>query len=696
MRTETVNLLKRMNTLAALGMSLAVVAWDAQAALITFEAESGTLGTNFLTGNSSGTIYISCTNNNTSTTVPGILGRVASYSVTFPAAGTYDFYARIRVGAGGANDDSLFYGNGFGAKSVTTSTDWILCNSVWNIGFTNAGDIVTGAGSVQTGVWKWIDLSQFNGGATPMNFTVTAGNLTQTFQIGGREDGLDLDKFVFGTTGTAFAVSNLDSGNVPPVSPPLTNAFNGPDGIAFHRFSPLTSGINADGANPAAGVALVNGVLCGTTLNGGSQGTGTAFYMSADGSNFVTIRSFASAPDAGNPAGELAFSGNGFFGTSFGGGSVGVGAVFVGQTNGSVSVLRSFTTVSADNATNSGGASPTALLALSGSTLYGMTTAGGAAANGMIFSLTTNGATFSVLRNFSALDSQAGTNTDGAVPWGGLILSGDKLYGTASAGGAGGNGVVFSISTNGANFATLYSFSPMDTLTSTNSDGAIPYGGLVLSNSTIYGTTYAGGLGGRGTIFSLQTNGLGFTVLHHFTATDSVTRTNTDGASPCAGLILSSNVLFGTASAGGTGAAGTVFSLNLTGAQFTTLRSFTSLASNGTNTDGAFPVAPVFQLGSLLYGTTFSGGPGAVGTVFSIPLPAPPAIITNIVRNVNGSVTLYFLGGSNSTNVIQSAVNLTPPVTWQNVSTNIADANGAWQFTDSNNIATRFYRSYAR
>ena len=40
-------------------------------------------------------------------------------------------------------------------------------------------------------------------------------------------------------------------------------------------------------------------------------------------------------------------------------GSGGVGAVFAGQTNGSVSVLRSFTTVSADNATNSGGASPT-------------------------------------------------------------------------------------------------------------------------------------------------------------------------------------------------------------------------------------------------------------------------------------------------------------------------------------------------
>jgi len=161
-------------------------------------------------------------------------------------------------------------------------------------------------------------------------------------------------------------------------------------------------------------------------------------------------------------------------------------------------------------------------------------------------------------------------------------------------------------------------------------------------------------------------------------------------------LILSSNVLYGTASTGGAGAAGTVFSLNLNGALFTTLHSFTTVASNGTNTDGAFPVAPLLQLENSLYGTTFSGGPGGVGTVFNIPLPAPPAIITNIVKNMNGSVTLYFLGSPNSTNVIQAANSLTLPGAWQNISTNVADAGGVWQFTDSNHTTNRFYRSYAR
>ena len=71
-------------------------------------------------------------------------------------------------------------------------------------------------------------------------------------------------------------------------------------------------------------------------------------------------------------------------------------------------------------------------------------------------------------------------------------------------------------------------------------------------------------------------------------------------------------------------------------------------------------------------------------------------MIANIVLNPNGTVTLYFLGAPNSTNVIQTATNLTPAIAWQNVSTNVANASGTWQFTDGNNTATRFYRSYAQ
>jgi len=60
----------------------------------------------------------------------------------------------------------FFYANGFGIKSPTTSTDWILVNNLANVGFTLATDTVTGGGSAGTQVWKWINLSQFAPGPT--------------------------------------------------------------------------------------------------------------------------------------------------------------------------------------------------------------------------------------------------------------------------------------------------------------------------------------------------------------------------------------------------------------------------------------------------------------------------------------------------------------------------------------------------
>src|SRR2546428_306943 len=94
----------------------------------------------------------------------------------------------------------------------------------------------------------------------------------------------------------------------------------GADVTVLHNFTRPINGINPDGANPAAGLALSGGVLCGTTLNGGLQGAGTAFYLNPDASGFNVIRAFGNPPDPGNPRGEFAVSGNRFFGTSFGGG----------------------------------------------------------------------------------------------------------------------------------------------------------------------------------------------------------------------------------------------------------------------------------------------------------------------------------------------------------------------------------------
>jgi hypothetical protein len=212
--------LRNTGKIASLVNALTIAfALAARADSVTFEAESGSLGADFAVSNSSSPVFIAITSNSSSNS-PGTAARVATYTVNLPSAGTYQLYARLLVGAGSVNDDSLFYANGFGIKSPTTTTSWILVNNLANVGFTVGTDVVTGGGSAGTQVWKWINLSQFAPGPT---FTVTAGNLTQSFQIGAREDGLAMDKFVFGTAGYTFTVADLDSGasGTPPAAPTL-------------------------------------------------------------------------------------------------------------------------------------------------------------------------------------------------------------------------------------------------------------------------------------------------------------------------------------------------------------------------------------------------------------------------------------------------------------------------------------------
>ena len=57
-------------------------------------------------------------------------------------------------------------------------------------------------------------------------------------------------------------------------------------------------------------------------------------------------------------------------------------------------------------------------------------------------------------------------------------------------------------------FRTLYSFTP--------SFGSGLNGGLVLSGNTLYGTTSSGGTSNWGTLFAINTSGSGFTNLYNF------------------------------------------------------------------------------------------------------------------------------------------------------------------------------------
>jgi uncharacterized repeat protein (TIGR03803 family) len=125
-----------------------------------------------------------------------------------------------------------------------------------------------------------------------------------------------------------------------------------------------------------------------------------------------------------------------------------------------------------------------------------------------VFKVSTDGTVFTNLHTFAAGSGSfpGVTNSEGAGPYAGLVLSGNTLYGTASQGGNSGNGTVFKINIDGSGFANLYSFTAGNTNSSglfTNSDGASPEAGLVLTNNTVYGTTWSGGSSGNGTVFSI-------------------------------------------------------------------------------------------------------------------------------------------------------------------------------------------------
>ncbi len=176
------------------------------------EAELGTLGADFSVITLDGAEAITISSDLINSLNPGSETRVATYRVRFDEPGTYELYGRVRVGPATWDDDSHFIPNGFGIKDPGQDTAWFRVNGLASAGYTAGDAIVDGGGSAQSGVWKWINLSQFAEGAGPKSFTVPEDSLVQIFQVGARENGLYMDKFVFGKSGLYYTVEILMSG----------------------------------------------------------------------------------------------------------------------------------------------------------------------------------------------------------------------------------------------------------------------------------------------------------------------------------------------------------------------------------------------------------------------------------------------------------------------------------------------------
>jgi uncharacterized repeat protein (TIGR03803 family) len=307
---------------------------------------------------------------------------------------------------------------------------------------------------------------------------------------------------------------------------------------------------------------------------------------------FTNLHNFTGGSDGATPSGALVLFGNKLYGTSIGGGSSGYGTVFMINTNGTgFTNLYSFTAPS--SGTNTDGANPQAGLVLSGITLYGMTVAGGKSGNGTVFRINTDGSDFTNFYSFDYTTYHAGR----------LCLSNDTLYGVTDAGGSNNTGTIFKLNTNGTPFSILHNFSAE--VGFTNGDGAYPLVGLVLSGDTLYGTTGGGGTSGGGTVFRLSTDGTSFTNLHSFAGKG-------DGWDPEAGLTLSGDTLFGATDSDASNGDGVVYKINTDGSNFSALYHFSG------GSDGAYPSATLFLSGNSLYGTTLGGGASSNGVVFTV------------------------------------------------------------------------------
>jgi uncharacterized repeat protein (TIGR03803 family) len=434
-------------------------------------------------------------------------------------------------------------------------------------------------------------------------------------------------------------------------------------------FSDLHIFSGNDGSYPTAKLLLSGHTLYGTTWWGGTNGVGngvnhgdgTVFAVNVDGTGFTNLYEFTT----GGPFGGLVLSSNTLYGTLTYG-TNGYGSIFAINTDGT-----DFTNFHGFNFFIDGG-NPYSGLILSDGILYGTTTVGGtngARSYGTVFAINTDGTDFTNLYNFNS-----GTMEQWYQP--GLVLSGNTLYGVRADGGSNNDGNVFAVNTDGTGFTNLYSFSAVaydfSSKYNTNSDGAIPLSVLVLAGNTLYGTT-EGGTNGSGTVFAINTNGTGFTNLYTFTAASGPQITNSDGADPNAGLILSGNTLYGTTEQGGSGGSGTVFAINTNGMDFINLYTFTDgsrfnnpLAVLTINNEGATPWASLMLSGNTLYGTTFSGGTNAYGAVFALslgPIPLNIQTTSNAVILIWGNPPFSLQVATNVTGVYSNVPGATSPYT---------------------------------
>lgn len=294
-----------------------------------------------------------------------------------------------------------------------------------------------------------------------------------------------------------------------------------------------------DGANPFYGVIYQDGVLYGTTEEGGSpigtctisfpHGCGTIFSINLKTHVYTVLYFFGNDP---NPTqvlpGALTYLSGTLYGTTAGGGANGAGSFFsIDPTTGDLKTLHSFDVAD--------GAGPDPSLLYKNGLFYGTTEFGGKGCPnfggcGVVFSIDPTTGAETVLHAFSSLKG-------GRAPESNLIYHAGSLIGDTYLGGdtqnfPRGEGVSFSINAKTGREKVL------DAFVTRNQN----YSVLTLVGDSVYIVLPPGG-NGNGELDQLDLKTGQQTVLYTFTG-------GADGSDPVAPLTYHSGVFYGSTNTG--------------------------------------------------------------------------------------------------------------------------------------------------
>ena len=378
-------------------------------------------------------------------------------------------------------------------------------------GVTSSGGTFGGGGlfSYNTSTNTYEILKHFDnaGGSNPSSVTeTTSGKLISTTNSGGTY-----------TIGVIFSFTLSTSAYT------KLYEFNNPNGKEVF-------GVPAKGAD---------GKLYGTTAQGGLNNYGILYSFDPATSVYTKLKDFDYAT-GGNPRSSLLkASNNKLYGMTYSGGSNGAGVIYSYDP-----VTNIYTKLKDLNYTTGGNPYGNSLIQGTDGKFYGMTTQGGSAGYGVIFSFDPNTLAYAKLKDFNL--------TDGQNPYGSLIQAQNgKLYGLTAFGGGNQYGVLFSFDPVTLVYTKIKDFDY-------SREGAYPYGSLAKgSNNKLYGMTAYGTNGS--TIFSLDPASNNFESLiqnyinnystPYIASNDKLYSTNYTGGSFGAGNIYSYNPLSNTLNA---------------------------------------------------------------------------------------------------------------------------------------------------